>query len=142
MKALALPIKPPYPVMDAELVAELPRGEGWQYEPKWDGFRCLSFRSGGTIELQSKSGKPLARYFPDIVEMLESLAAQRFVIDSELLIPVDGGTSFEEPPAPAPSRGQPRPQARGRAPGRHGRLRSAGGREGPIARRRAAEGTP
>jgi len=96
MKALALPIKPPYPVMDAELVAELPRGEGWQYEPKWDGFRCLAFRSGGTIELQSKSGKPLARYFPDVVEMLESLAARRFVIDSELLIPVDGGTSFEE----------------------------------------------
>ena len=96
MKARALPIKPPFPVMDAQLVAELPRGKDWQYEPKWDGFRCLAFRNGKTIELQSKSGRPLARYFPDIVEMLESLAAPRFVIDSELLIPVDGGTSFEE----------------------------------------------
>ena len=67
---LALPIKPPYPVMDAQLVAELPRGQGWQYEPKWDGFRCLAFRNGGTIELQSKSGKSLARYFPDVVDML------------------------------------------------------------------------
>ncbi len=96
MKSLALPIKPPYPVMDAELVPELPRGKDWQYEPKWDGFRCLAFRSGETIELQSKSGKPLARYFPDIVAMLKSLSARRFVIDSELVIPVGGGTSFEE----------------------------------------------
>jgi ATP-dependent DNA ligase len=96
MKALALPIRPPYPVMDAEIVRELPRGREWQYEPKWDGFRCLAFRSGDKVELQSKSGKPLARYFPDIVAMLESLSARRFVIDSELVIPVDGGTSFEE----------------------------------------------
>jgi len=96
MKDLALPIKPPYPVMDAEPVRELPRGPEWQYEPKWDGFRCLAFRGGETVELQSKSGKPLARYFPDVVEMLKSLRAPRFVIDSELVIPVDGGTSFEE----------------------------------------------
>ncbi len=96
MKPLALPIRPPYPVMDAELVPELPRGGEWQYEPKWDGFRCLAFRSGETVELQSKSGKPLGRYFPDIVAMLGSLKARRFVIDSELVIPVDGGTSFEE----------------------------------------------
>jgi ATP-dependent DNA ligase len=96
MKAVALPIQPPYPVMDAELVGELPRGREWQYEPKWDGFRCLAFRNGETVELQSKSGKPLARYFPDVVAMLKSLSARRFVIDSELVIPVDGGTSFEE----------------------------------------------
>ncbi len=96
MKAPALPIKPPYPVMDAELVQELPRGKDWQYEPKWDGFRCLAFRSGKTVELQSKSGRPLARYFPDIVEMLASLRAERFVVDSELVIPVERGTSFEE----------------------------------------------
>ena len=96
MKALALPIRPPYPVMDAELVRELPRGREWQYEPKWDGFRCLAFRGGETVELQSKSGKPLARYFPDIVAMLKSLSARRFVIDAELVIPTDGGNSFEE----------------------------------------------
>ena len=96
MKAPALPIRPPYPVMDAELVRELPKGGEWQYEPKWDGFRCLAFRSGESVELQSKSGKPLARYFPDVVAMLKSLSARRFVIDSELVIPVDGGSSFEE----------------------------------------------
>ena len=93
---VGLPIKPPYPVMEAELVRELPRGREWQYEPKWDGFRCLAFRDGATVELQSKSGKPLARYFPDIVATLMALSAPRFVIDSELVIPVDGGTSFEE----------------------------------------------
>ena len=96
MKAPALPIRPPYPVMDAELVRQLPKGGEWQYEPKWDGFRCLAFRSGESVELQSKSGKPLARYFPDVVAMLKSLSARRFVIDSELVIPVDGESSFEE----------------------------------------------
>ncbi len=96
MTARALAIQPPYPVMDAELVGELPRGREWQYEPKWDGFRCLAFRNGETVELQSKSGKPLARYFPDVVAVLKSLSARRFVIDSELVIPVDVGTSFEE----------------------------------------------
>jgi ATP-dependent DNA ligase len=82
--------------MDAELVRELPRSGEWQYEPKWDGFRCLAFRDGDRVELQAKSGKPLARFFPDVVDMLASLAAPRFVIDSELLIPVDGVLSFEE----------------------------------------------
>lgn len=97
MKAPGLPIEPPYPVMDAELVHELPRGGEWQYEPKWDGFRCLAFRSGPRVELQAKSGKSLGRFFPDVVAMLGSLKASRFVIDSELVIPVEGGAlSFEE----------------------------------------------
>ncbi len=96
MTSFRLPIQPPYPVMDAELVREAPRGEGWQYEPKWDGFRCLAFRDGGNVELQAKSGKSLARFFPDVVAALKALSAPRFVIDSELLIPVAGGTSFEE----------------------------------------------
>ena len=96
MRSLKLPIEPPYPVMDAELVHELPRGGEWQYEPKWDGFRCLAFRGGDRIELQAKSGKFLTRFFPDVVAMLRSVPASRFVIDSELVIPVDGALSFEE----------------------------------------------
>ncbi len=82
--------------MDAELVRQLPVGPEWQYEPKWDGFRCLAFRDGDSIHLQAKSGKPLARYFPDVVAMLKTLPAARFVIDSELVIPVNEELSFEE----------------------------------------------
>ncbi len=96
MRSARLPIEPPYPVMDAELVHELPKGPGWQYEPKWDGFRCLAFRSGEHVELQAKSGKSLGRFFPDVVALLRSLPASRFVIDSELVIPVAGENSFEE----------------------------------------------
>ena len=96
MKNFRLPIEPPYAVMDAELVHELPEGGEWQYEPKWDGFRCLAFRDGERIELQAKSGKSLARFFPDVVALLRSLKASRFVIDSELVIPVDGKLIFEE----------------------------------------------
>lgn len=82
--------------MDAKLVSRIPEGAEWQYEPKWDGFRCLAFRDGGRIDLQAKSGKYLTRFFPDIVSLLESLAAPCFVIDSELVIPVGEDLSFEE----------------------------------------------
>ena len=61
-------IPPPLPPMEAKLVDSLPDGEGWQFEPKWDGFRCLVFRDGDEVELQSKAGKPLGRYFPEVVE--------------------------------------------------------------------------
>ena len=83
-----LAITPPLPPMEARLADELPSGEDWQYEPKWDGFRCLAFRDGDEVQLQSKSGKPLARYFPDVVELLRRLEADRFVVDGELIIPV------------------------------------------------------
>ncbi len=72
--------------MEALLVEKLPDGPGWQYEPKWDGFRCIAVRDGDKVELWSKSGKPLARYFPDVQLMLAGLAAPRFTIDGELLI--------------------------------------------------------
>jgi ATP-dependent DNA ligase len=81
--------------MEAVLAAELPEGEGWQYEPKWDGFRCLAQRDGGDVTLTSKSGKPLGRYFPDIVEMLGTLEERRFLLDGELIIPVGDALSFE-----------------------------------------------
>ena len=93
---MALPIPVDYPAMEAKLVAELPEGEGWQYEPKWDGFRCLAFKDGDAIALRSKSGQPLERYFPEIVEALESLPASRCVLDGELVVPEGDVLSFDE----------------------------------------------
>jgi ATP-dependent DNA ligase len=89
-------IKPPLPPMEARPVDEMPIGDNWQYEPKWDGFRCIAFRNGKKIYLQSKAGQPLARYFPDIVERLSILSAKQFVIDGELVIPIGGRFSFDE----------------------------------------------
>jgi ATP-dependent DNA ligase len=81
--------------MEALLAAEPPDGDGWQYEPKWDGFRCLAARDGDRIELASKSGKPLGRYFPEIVALLASLKATQFLVDGELILPVGDVLSFE-----------------------------------------------
>ena len=81
--------------MEALLAAELPEGEGWQYEPKWDGFRCLARRDGDEVTLTSKSGKPLGRYFPDVLETLEQLKDRDFLLDGELIIPVGDALSFE-----------------------------------------------
>jgi ATP-dependent DNA ligase len=81
--------------MEALLAAELPDGGGWQFEPKWDGFRCLARRDGDEITLTSKSGKPLARYFPEVVAMLRGLKAKRFLLDGELIIPVGDVLSFD-----------------------------------------------
>ena len=93
---MSLPLRPPYAPMEARLVDEIPTGPGWQYEPKWDGFRCLAFRDGDRVELQSKSGQPLARYFPEVVEHLRSLPARSFVLDGEIVVPVDGRLSFDD----------------------------------------------
>jgi ATP-dependent DNA ligase len=82
--------------MEAKSVDEIPTGDEWQYEPKWDGFRCVAFRDGEEIYLQSKAGQPLARYFPDVVAALAKVSAKRFVIDGELVIPVEGALSFDE----------------------------------------------
>ena len=84
---MKLPIMPPYPPMEASLVDSIPVGGAWQYEPKWDGFRCLAFRDGAQVLLQSKSGQPLERYFPEIVRMLLQLKATKFVLDGELVAP-------------------------------------------------------
>jgi ATP-dependent DNA ligase len=85
----------PFEPMEALLAAELPDGRGWQYEPKWDGFRCIAARDGEAVELWSKSGKPLARYFPEVAAMLARLKPERFVIDGELLISRAGEVSFD-----------------------------------------------
>ena len=81
-------LQTPLPPMEAETVDEIPVGDEWQYEPKWDGFRCLAFRRGKKIELQSKSGKPLTRYFPEVVAELAKLKADNFVLDGEIVIPI------------------------------------------------------
>ncbi len=81
--------------MEALSVDEIPTGEEWQYEPKWDGFRCLVFRDGGKVELQSKSGQTLTRYFPDLVEAVQKIKAKCFVLDGEIVVPSDGAFSFD-----------------------------------------------
>lgn len=88
-------LAPPLPPMEAKLVESLPPGDGWQFEPKWDGFRCLVFRDGREVELQSKAGRPLGRYFPEIVELARGLSPGRFVLDGELIISLGGVLSFE-----------------------------------------------
>jgi ATP-dependent DNA ligase len=82
--------------MEAATVDTIPLGDEWQYEPKWDGFRCIAFRRGKKIELQSKSGKPLTRYFPDVVAELAGLRATNFVIDGEIVIPIGNRLSFND----------------------------------------------
>jgi ATP-dependent DNA ligase len=82
--------------MEAEDARDIPTGAKWQYEPKWDGFRCLAFRDGAEVQLQSKAGQPLARYFPEIVEAMAGLRARQFVLDGEIVIPAAAGLSFED----------------------------------------------
>ena len=92
---LNLPIQPPYPPAEAKSVNELPRESGWLYEPKWDGFRCLAFRQGDEVVLQSKAGQPLGRYFPEIVAALLALPARKFVLDGEIVIRSGAGLDFD-----------------------------------------------
>ncbi|HEX3467960.1 MAG TPA: ATP-dependent DNA ligase [Candidatus Elarobacter sp.] len=84
-----------YPPMEMRSVSDVPTGPQWQYEPKWDGFRCLAFRDGREVALQSKAGQPLGRYFPEIAEALARLPAKRFVLDGELVVPFAGALSFD-----------------------------------------------
>jgi ATP-dependent DNA ligase len=93
LKSLAVPlgIEP----MEAKLVTELPHEAGWQFEPKWDGFRCLAYRAGDQVDLRAKSGKTLARYFPEIVAMLLRLKQKEFVLDGEIAIPIGDTLSFD-----------------------------------------------
>lgn len=81
--------------MEARLVNALPKEPGWQFEPKWDGFRCLAFKAGDAVTLQAKSGKPLTRYFPEVVEAVRDAPFQRLVLDGELAIPEGDSISFD-----------------------------------------------
>ncbi len=104
---MSIPLEKSYSPMEALPASDLPAGPQWQYEPKWDGFRCLAFRDGDKVDLQSKSGKPLTRYFPELAAALLSVKLKKFVLDGEIVIPVDGHLSFDELPMrihPAASR--------------------------------------
>jgi ATP-dependent DNA ligase len=92
---VALAIKPPYPPMEAKSVKEIPAEEGWLYEPKWDGFRCLVFRKDEKVVLQSKAGQPLGRYFPELIEAFNQLPAKEFVLDGEIIVEIGGHLSFD-----------------------------------------------
>ncbi|RST32048.1 ATP-dependent DNA ligase [Sphingomonas ginkgonis] len=85
----------PLAPMEALLAEQIPTGDEWRFEPKWDGFRCLAVRSGDQVWLWSKSGKPLGRYFPEMVELFGRLAADAFVLDGELVIQTAEGLSFD-----------------------------------------------
>src|SRR3569832_199179 len=85
------PIQP----MEALLVDALPEGDGWSYEPKWDGFRCLAVKRGGKVQLFAKSGKVLHRYFPEVVAAVTVLKADNFILDGELTIPFGDSRSFD-----------------------------------------------
>jgi ATP-dependent DNA ligase len=82
--------------MEALATGDIPGGPEWQYEPKWDGFRCLALRDGKTLEMQSKAGQPLARYFPELVEALSALAPKRFVLDGEIVVAAGQQLAFDE----------------------------------------------
>jgi ATP-dependent DNA ligase len=90
-----LPLSAPVQPQLAKSARELPEGEGWCYEPKWDGFRTIVFRDGDDVHLQSRNGRPMNRYFPEIVEQVLALPAERFVLDGEMVITVDGIQEFD-----------------------------------------------
>jgi ATP-dependent DNA ligase len=84
----------PIQTMEARSEPELPVGDGWWFEPKWDGFRCLAQKANGAVVLQARSGKPLTRFFPEVVERLRQVKAARFIVDGELLAPAGGLFAF------------------------------------------------
>ncbi len=92
---MTLALHPPLPPMEALSVDKVPHGSEWQYEPKWDGFRCLVFRDGDRVDLQSKAGQPLGRYFPELVEAVSAVKAQAFVLDGEIVVPEGETFSFD-----------------------------------------------
>ena len=82
--------------MEARAAETLPDEPGrWQFEPKWDGFRFIAFKANSAVELKGKSGKPLGRYFPEVVETLRDLPFDRFIIDGELVIELNGRLTFD-----------------------------------------------
>src|ERR687884_1818697 len=92
---MALPLKLPVKPQLARPAKELPTGEGWRFEPKWDGFRTIVFRDGDDVRLQSRNGRPMNRYFPEVVEQVKSLKAERLVLDGEMIVVVDGIQEFD-----------------------------------------------
>jgi ATP-dependent DNA ligase len=81
--------------MEARSASDLPQGPGWQFEPKWDGFRCLAFRAGDEVEVKAKSGRSLSRFFPEVVKNLRALSGSTFVLDGELVTRLGETLSFD-----------------------------------------------
>lgn len=92
---MTLPLPRSFAPMEATLVGDLPDDPGWQFEPKWDGFRCLAFRDGERVDLVSKAGKPLQRYFPELVAAFRALRAKRFVLDGEIVVARGAALDFD-----------------------------------------------
>ena len=92
---MALPLTPPLEPQLARAAKELPSGTNWRYEPKWDGFRTLVFRDGDEVRLQSRNGRPMERYFPEILPQVLALPTERVVLDGELIVVVDGVQEFD-----------------------------------------------
>ncbi len=92
---MRLPITPPIKPQLAKPAKELPSGDGWRYEPKWDGFRTIVFRDGDDVHLQSRNGRPMNRYFPEVVPDVLTLTGERLVVDGELIVVVDGVQEFD-----------------------------------------------
>jgi ATP-dependent DNA ligase len=92
---VTLPLKPPLQPQLARSAKELPEGDDWRYEPKFDGFRTIVFRDGDDVQLQSRNGRPMNRYFPDVVEQVLELTSDRLVLDGEMMVVVDGVQEFD-----------------------------------------------
>ena len=92
---MPLPLKPPIKPQLARPAKTLPEGDGWRFEPKWDGFRTIVFRDGDDVYLQSRNGKPMNRYFPEVIPQVQALPGQRLVLDGELIVVVDGIQEFD-----------------------------------------------
>ena len=92
---VALPLDPPLKPQLARTAKDLPEGEGWRFEPKWDGFRIVAFRDGDGVHLQSRNGRPMNRYFPEVIEQIRSLRGDRLVLDGEVIVVVDGIQEFD-----------------------------------------------
>ena len=124
---MKLPLAPPVQPQLAKSARDLPDGEGWRYEPKWDGFRTIVFRDGDDVHLQSRNGRPMNRYFPDVVEQVLALPGKRLVLDGEMVVTVDGIQEFDllsQRIHPAASRVE---RLAKETPGTAGGIRPAGG---------------
>ena len=92
---MSLPLDLTFAPMEADVAKAIPTGDEWEYEPKWDGFRCLSFRDELAVDIMSKSSQPLARYFPEITEALLKLKANKFVLDGEIIVTEKRSLDFD-----------------------------------------------
>jgi ATP-dependent DNA ligase len=92
---MTLPLAPPVKPQLAKSARSLPEGDEWRYEPKWDGFRTIAFRDGSEVHLQSRNGRPMNRYFPEVAEQLLELPSERLVLDGEIVVMVDGIQEFD-----------------------------------------------